>query len=762
MSDEDDATSTKSESAEAFGPGKLGTGSDRAIAKHAIGMWEAKNELYSQRLAQWDVNEMRRKGIKNVSVRRESGRKWIAWVPPYVHKNPYVLSAMNKSATLCRKFVSILYADPPAPKTQPDSGEDEDRDAAEFSERLLIDLMKPEKLNDLALHKRAFDRSSTFGSAYVYYTVDPTGGGKMPVTVSAGFDPGTGEKATDASDLTKNPRTLDYWPEFVERYLDEDGRVVSKVGEAATRFVPSLKGEVLTGRNVRMIPHDAQTISEARGVQLAIFPTWGTLKGLYPKLADMEDEERQLLFDFMPEQGKRIMSRDEKRHWDKKGDDHDEQPVFTLITYYKGGTEYPDGLCLVTVGDSFKAEQEKWCMDDEGVTICLPLPLAQHKQWAEGSDTPEGHGMMEITGAGNEIRSNLISQLVTHVDKINNRHIFVPTGSNINQKTRRLPGGSLIRVTPGGEPKWEDIPSFPRDGYQLLGMTTGEMENDVSLGQVAQGLESAQVQSGRHAQAIIAQAHAGLSEIVQNIASAHSRAWHIQLMLVRAFFDADQRIGWVGEDGAYKEEHWSNANLRSTGDVTVKPGTLTMLSPVTKAQFAEHLLTTGGITQEEYRELLGSNLGPMIGLQDNVYIMRVRRQIAAWDNGPPEGWQPAMGQVVDPTTGQLIQQQVMDPVLQGIFRPLTSDDFPHVALIRARELSKSQARSLYASLPQGWQWGLDQELQRAGMASSGTQGLQPGQQPAQQLSPAQRNQGPQAPPQTPVPTDNPAPEQPVQ
>ena len=123
-----------------------------------------------------------------------------------------------------------------------------------------------------------------------------------------------------------------------------------------------------------------------------------------------------------------------------------------------------------------------------------------------------------------------------------------------------------------------------------------------------------------------------------------------------------------------------------------------------------------------------------------------------------EAGQPAVEAVIDPSTGEPAQQQIMDPVLQGIWRPLSGDDFGHIALRRARELVKAQARSLYASLPQEWQWGLDQELARAGLAAAGTQGLQPGQQPQQVLSPAQRTQGPQAPPATPVPTDTPAPE----
>ena len=84
----EDATGSKNEDAEEFGPGKLGKGTDREIAKHAVGIWEAKNQLYSRRLAQWEVNEMRRSGFKNVHLQKREGITWITWAPPNLLGNP--------------------------------------------------------------------------------------------------------------------------------------------------------------------------------------------------------------------------------------------------------------------------------------------------------------------------------------------------------------------------------------------------------------------------------------------------------------------------------------------------------------------------------------------------------------------------------------------------------------------------------------------------------------------------------------------------
>jgi hypothetical protein len=394
------------------------------------------------------------------------------------------------------------------------------------------------------------------------------------------------------------------------------------------------------------------------------------------------------------------------------------------------------------------------------------LPVTQYKQWSEGQTDPYGYGAMDLVGDGNEIRAHLINAKRDHIDQLLNRKTFVPITSILQPKDLRLPGRTVIPINPGGEPKWEDIPSFPNDADRMISETSKEMEDALGLGQIAQGLESSQVQSGRHAQAIISQVHSGLSDIRQNIIDGYTRACRIQLQLMRVFYDAPQRIGWVGEDGAYKERRWSNSDMRSTWDVKLKPGTLTMLSPVQKAALAEHYAQFGLLTQEDLADIIGGEMGATVGIQDDPFKNRIRRQLARWLEGPPEGWQPEFQQqpVVDPNTGQpamgpqgpMMQQvQVMDAALQGIFMPIPADELPYVARIRLREIAKAMMRSDYAVLPQEWQFGMIQEFNRANQMQEGVPGMQVGQPPNTAQSPAQRTDGPMAPPSLP---DNPLPD----
>lgn len=756
--------------------------SDEKVAKLSLRIWEAKNDLMRRREAQWEVNELRRAGWKNVQLRQESDdRSWKAWVSPASKSTPDAISAMNKAASLCRKFISLMFADPPGPLCAPATGEDEDRDAAEFSTRVLDDVQSVSKLNDPKQARRAFDRASTFGSGFVRYFVHPTAGGRIPIQISAG------PFAQTVDDALKNPETGQAWDDLTERFVRRDGTLTEDVAEAATRTVPALKSEVLTGRNVRMIPHTAEDIAEADGVQVAAFRPWGEIRRMFGKDFDVNEEDRDELLNYKPKEFRAITTPEERRAIKRPPDDPDERLAFTLTTYYTVCDDYPKGAYVVTVGDKLKLTAKEWTeTDDEGREISLMLPLTQYKQWAEGTDDPYGFGMMDLVGEGNELRSHLIGAMQDHIDWLLNRKIFLPISSILRPQDLRLPGKTPIPINPGGKPEYEDIPAFPRDAKDMISMTAAEMEADTSLGQVAQGLESSKVQSGRHAQAIISQVHAGLSEIRQNIEDGYVRGCEIQLQLIRAFYDAETRIGWVGEDGAYKEKHWSRADLRQTTDVKLKPGTLTMLSPIQKTALAEQYMQMGVIPQEDFRDVVAANLGGTLGIQDEPFALRVRRQIAAWMDGPPEEWEPEFEEVpvmqdvevIDPQTGlpaidpetdqpmmeqqpvidpetqqpQMEQRQKLDQVLGGIWRSYPADELPYVARTRLRELAKAMQKSEFAIKPPEWQFGMIQELSRMQVPQEMLPGQQVGQPPNTQQSPAQRTQGPLAPPDTPVPT----------
>ncbi|KKL83150.1 hypothetical protein LCGC14_1977640, partial [marine sediment metagenome] len=721
-----------------------------------VKMWDAQHDIMAIREAQWDVNERRRAGEKNVQLRRrdqDDDRSWFCWTNPRTVLTPDAIASMNKAATLCRKFASLMWADPPAPDAMPSDGTDEARDAAEFSNRALIH--EQQRLQTAKKGRRAFDRASTFGSGFTYYTMRSSE--RVKKEVSAGFElDQAGDMVEAAQHVDEAARRPDGtgWSEYRSMYVMEDGTLTEDMAQGVEENVPQLHEEVLTGRNVRFIPHSAEDIWDAHGAMVAAFPTWGELRRQFPELDDIEDDEKEKLFDYKPARAKRFMTPQERRTWNSRPEDDDEKLVFTLAAYYTGCPDYPKGAYLLTVGGVKALEQTEWSFESDGREIALPIPLSQYAQFSEGDTSPYTYGMMHLIGLGNEIRQQMVAALQDHVQWMLNRKTFVPVSSILRAQDLKQAGRALIQINKDGKPSYEEIPPFPAEGMNLFTMSTDEMEHDTGLGDVATGLESPQVQSGKHAQAIVAQVHSTLSDVRQNNIDGYLRDCEIQLMMIRAFYSSETRIGWVGEDGAYKEREWTGADLGQTSQVQLKAGTMTMLTPTAKTTVAYQFASFGLIQPDQLRDVISANLGGLLGVQDMPELLRIRRQIAGWKQGPPEDWEPAMDEqpVIDPQTGTPIMNpdgtpvteevQVMDQVLGGIWRAYPADDLPFVALLRLHELSKLMSKSEFSEQPPEWQFGVFEEFARTQMVAT-PQGMQPGQQP-ESRSPAQSTQGPLA------------------
>lgn len=708
------------------------------LAKKALKLWTSQDEIMSRHIAQWKVNHSRRKGLVGVAVTKKQDRAmWDVYVPPGATHD--TLPHLNHAADLCRKGTAQMFADPPAPEVEPPSGDESDVEAAKFSERVLLDVQGPHNLHETGTARRAFDRGHTFGSGFVRYFVDPKGGGRVPISVQAGFDPQTGEKAMSVMDATHRevPETVsdpvlgpvpatdemgqpvmrrEPWPEFEDRFVASDGRLVDSDADAAKRWAPGLRRELLTGRNVRFIPHTAEDIWDADGVMIGCFLPWRRVKEMFPIVRDFGEEKRKKLFAFKPEQADDILpDASGSKPGEALKDNEGESLVFVLTIYYEACDDYPDGCHFMSLADCYVADRRTWVAEIDDKPKSLLVPLTQYKQWDEGQDSPYGVGTMQIVGPGNEIRASQIGAWFDHLERFNNPHVFVPTNSILQNKYRHLPRGEPIPINPGGEPQFEKVPDFPKDAKELFGVVTGEMDNSVGLGQTAQGLEASDVKSGRHAFAVISQVHAGLSELKQNIERGYVRACQVQLQLIQAFFDVPRQMRWVGEDGEHVVKAWQGADLGDTTDVRIKPGTMTLLSPAAKMQLLRSFYVEDQIIQPaEYKDAVSDALSGAITLEDDPFRMRVKRQIAKWKDGP-DG--PVQGQpMLDPMTGQLTLGP--DPRAAQIWTPVPADALPDVAAMRVQEIAKLMASTAYEAQHPAWKMAIDMEFERMQMAAA--------------------------------------------
>lgn len=719
----------------------------RRVAMSLRLLYEAQDDDMQRNLAQWRVNELRRHGVTNVKLIRTGADNWSHYIPP--NATPDSIPQSNKAARLCRRTEAVLFADPPAPDCVPWSGEDEDVEASIVSNRVLEAEQGPTRLDTPNKVRRAFGRASSTASGFVYYTVNPKGGGRVPIIVEAS------PMASSVDDATRDPMTGAPWPgEYVERYVRQDGSLTDDESEAATQWAPAIESGITTGRHVRFLPHHCDGINDADGVIIRTLVAWRKVAKLYgdklPKGAELQ-QLRDTILAYEPQNADDLLlgSHRTERLNPKNPD---ESLCVVDTAYFTECPDYPKGAHVVVLGGRMVVVQEEWGAEVNGKWETFMLPVSQIGQFSEGDDNPYRHAMMEVLGAGNELRAAYHAHVLDWFDSLNNRKTFIPTNSIIHPGQLKARGRGYIPMNPGGEPKHEEIPDLPREVPALMEQASKEMDSDSGLEQIAQGLEDSSVQSGRHAYAILSQVHAGLSELKQNAESAYIRCCMIELQLIRAYYSTPRLLKYVGEDNEHRVKAWTGADLRNTRDVKLKAGTMTMLSPAAKADLAEKWAAMQILPPYQLKEITFKQLGGTLGVEDDPHLLRIRRQINRWNEGPPQGWQPPMvpqpGAMPDPLTGQVPMMEpvnpdgspVMDPLtgapvlapeLMDIFDPRPVDMTPDAAGMRFMELGRLMSSKKYSKHPPAWRAGIVAEFFRMQMA------LTPPAPPAEEGVPAE-------------------------
>ena len=138
----------------------------------------------------------------------------------------------------------------------------------------------------------------------------------------------------------------------------------------------------------------------------------------------------------------------------------------------------------------------------------------------------------------------------------------------------------------------------------------------------------------------------------------------------------------------------------------------------------------------EFLDITSSNVQGGTGLQNNIHRLRARRQISAWNEGPPEDWQPPEPQQ-DPETGEEIPGE--DPILAQMLNTLPPDIEPENAALRTYEFGKAISSTKFSLHPPEWQEGLLNVYQQSRQAA-GVLTIEEQQQAAQAEQEAQQQE----------------------
>ncbi len=746
------------------------TGAPEKVAKDIGTRWEAQNKGQKTGLARGEVNEQRRQGNPYVKLVKDTDQDtYRVYTPRGIEQAP---PSLNKSDDLSVKVVANLYADPPKPDCEPASDNDDDRSSAEFSTRVLMNESTESGMNIPELIWDAEDVACSWGSGFVYAYVDPQGGGHQPREIMA--PPEATEVGLDGQPVLEvmgpDGVPVPVGGEPVLRYVAADGRTITdEPDDAQLEWLPRVAGEVLSRKNVRFLPETCSGIRDAEGVLIACPPqTLGALKAKFPAVAAMDASDLRKLVSYRPEITKLLMPKfagngegTKTPDWDASKGPPDDALVFTIAGYMRGSGQYPLGAYAVMGGETKLLHRQEWeeQVRDKGgkmVKRAMDVPVAQFRQFKDTkTNDPHGRGLVDRIGDGDPLTSFAIGAIVEYLHRINNPHVYVPIGSGIQAKSLQLPRGTPIPYNPagGGTPKQEEIAPLPSAFMDFIQFIRTDQDSVAGLQQAAQGVASASVQSGRHAQQIIEQALVALGGMKQGADSGYMRLCRIVLQLIRKYYTAPRRSKIVGEDGAFKEREWQGTDLGSTVDVKIMAGTSTMMTQSAKEQIALERLTNQAISLEDYQRSITGNTKSLLGLQDNPHKLRVAGQISTWNDGPPENWQPPMvdPNAIDPATGQPLPPPP-DPANPFADQRSVDQEQP-VALVRHAALARAMSSTKYEKFKKTvpvWAGYLDTAYGQAKQAA-GVMTVAEQQQMAQQQAAAQ------APPPTAAPAPPPPP-----
>lgn len=666
---------------------------------------------------QWKVNKARAEGYTGVQLVKRQDRNE-ALLPLGAKKS---VSGMNKAARLKRRVRSVMFNDPPVPECTPSGDDDDARDAAETGTRILQYQCSEGQLDFNLVAADAFDMASNYGSGFIRFWVDETGGGFLPKQVEAS------PQAVDPNDpYPVDPMTGIKRPcDPILRYVTETGQFTEQRNEAERVWLPKIRREVLTGKHVRFLPFNVRDLWEADGVMVGCAVSLGTLKKMFPEMRKWPEDRILKVCETRPQHFQDLLPAGRKSQpGDPKKDD---TLVFVLARYHVQSPLYPEGAYLIAAGSEELLYRGTWF--DEEHAEALDIPLTQFKQLTE-EDNPYGKGLMEDLGPGNELRSAMYGAELEHLDRFNNRKIFASMISPLagNPQLMQAPTGTPIPIMPGTAPIYEEIPDFPVIVEKMLAQASTEMDDESGLQQSGQGLNSPSVKSGVHANAVWQQVQMGLTDLRENTQRGLIRGWRVMMQLDRAFFSEPQLMRWQSPDGRFKLKRWTGADFADTTEVRVQRGSFTLLTPSAKAELAQTYGPQGMnlLTQADLEHVTEGNIGGLFGLQDNPHRNRVRLQIAKWQDGPPEGWNPPQAPIdpmtgqpqVDPQTGQPMAPPP-DPTLAQMFDTRAVDTQPDVAAIRVYELGRTMSSTAFRRWEQfpAWQQALTQAYTQARQAA---------------------------------------------
>lgn len=686
-------------------------------------------------------------------------------VLPFGTSATSIMPVPNKTWDLINKATETILQDFPEHLAQPLNDSDEADNAAEMAGRVLDEDAGENGTNDRELYYRALDRALVTASTYVHYWVDPTGGGYVPLQILAhplAQDPNNPMMGPDGMPTT----------DPILRYCaaGPDGtpsQFVNDPQQAAQQWQPKIRADVLGREHIRVFP-ESVPLWNAKKVIGMWYCTIGEAKARWPLVQQMSEDDINRLCDWTPPRYLVLLPGFERARWKltdsstkPNGGSSDERIMFYYFCYEaanplnapKGAEVFVTGALSGKILSKNVLSMQVPVPSNDGTgpkmeTRAMTIPVCQLTPRADPDDRdPSGRAYVELFAGSTEYFATLYAGFGEAIEQSLHVEKYTPSTSPVEGwqvREAKASGNHIPILRPEDKPTYGPVPPIPPMIFDVFQWGDNLQDSIASLNKPAQGSNDQQEVSGTARQIAVQQAKIGLSRMQQAFLSCYERAGRIKIQLMMRDFKAPQLIRFEGEDGAYKQEQWTGVDFAMVGDVSIKAGTGTMMTPESKVQYVANLTQASFMSPDEAAEVARPTFADTLGIPANPHEQYIERCVATWLKGPPQGdpqnpqsswlaqaqvYQQQMqqyAQATDPMkakyegeaqhaqlTGQPIPPapQLPPPPPQpwSPFQPRPNDSDPNVAHLWMRRLSKVISSVKYDQMPPLWRQPLDQK-----------------------------------------------------
>lgn len=694
---------------------------------------------------------------------------WVAKLAPGVSVERSA-SVPNKSADLCNKVTDALLADPPKPNPQPHVDDQSADAASDVCSTVLRQIAGESGINEVQQYRWALRNALTRSASFLEYDIDREGGGYQPYQIKAhpqATDPANPLVAIDPVTGTAQPAVspiLRYVSPPTEQF--PAGQFVKDATQADRVWLPKLI--VRRHQRTKLVLFPATAPIEDADV--LILTDWCTLaegRTRWPEtVGQMNSEQLMGLTQWRPSFADMLVPFAFRGGADgMTGPDMAtvgslspllQKRMFFHRVYIRASKEYKNGFALDISGANGGTRLSRSTLDYSvtlptagKTTRCRDIPFVQVTpiQDVENLD-PMGWPFEARFDGSAQADATLIAGYLDALDRMAHPHVFIRSLTAIDED-EWFDRSTPIVIGQGDQPPfYEQFPELPPI-VQVSEYLQTRQDTSSGLTATAQGLDSANAQSGIAKRLTVRQAQISLAGIQQQLHAAFTRGWRIECQLIQAEFTTPQLLNLTGEEASGDVEWWTGEDFAGIDDIGIEPGTGTMMTAEDKANYVAFLQGQNWLTPDKAADIGLVGIARDLGLPKDFITAAIERETDAWLKGPPEGWTPgAPGQPAQMGPDGITPITPEVPPTPPSFNPFTprpNDTEPAIAAKWVKHLSHLQMMPRYSAQPAEWRALVDQKYMASRQAVAVAQAAAQGSHGAPAAAPHPAPHAPSAP-----------------